>query len=184
METIFTFFESLFKNFTWSRFTFLVFALASTGAGLYFYESYTSHFKLTRIQEEIKVVNQIADLEKRFETQKNSATLKNYISKLQTTFEEPTAAISFYPSLSKDKMERLTYQSLPWVILLVIGAIATKDEKLSFVGGCIVIASPLIVLGYNLPMPDSKWLVNYLYPWGSFSAVLALILFLQRKPGR
>lgn len=65
MESVFNFFESMFKNFTWGRFTFLVFAILIVASGAFVYEAYTSHFKLSRIATELKIVESIIDLEKK-----------------------------------------------------------------------------------------------------------------------
>jgi hypothetical protein len=48
MESIFGFFESLFKNFTWGRLTFVAFTLLLAAGSVLIYEAYTGHLSLRK----------------------------------------------------------------------------------------------------------------------------------------
>lgn len=77
MESIFSFFESLFKNFTWGRFTFLMFTITVLAGSIVVYELYTSQFKLNRIGEELKIIGSIVELEKKLKLSQKTLLAKS-----------------------------------------------------------------------------------------------------------
>lgn len=181
MESIFNFFQGFFKEFTWSRFTFLVFTIFIALSGLIVYELYTNHLKLNRINNELKIAKSIVEIEEKINSLPESSTSRKYFLRLISQIEDNPKEFRFHYNLPTKKLQRIAYQAAPWVIMLLLAIFATKDERGSLVGGIFLIASPLVILGYNLPEPDEKWIINYLYPWGTFAAVMILILYAQRK---
>lgn len=180
MESIFGFFENLLKDFTWGRLTFLAFALLLMGGGLFVYESYTGTFKLNRISAELKIVESIVELEKKVESLPNSSPSKRYFDRLMSESGKSQMEFNFQPGFPAQKLERMFFQCLPWTMLLILIFFTTPTGRSSAIAGVIVIGSPIIVLGYNLPMLKETWVVNYLYPWGMLVSILAFILVWQR----
>lgn len=88
---------------------------------------------------------------------------------------------NFQPGFPAQKLERIFFQCLPWAMLLVLIFFTTSTGRSSAIAGVIVIGSPIVILGYNLPMLEETWVVNYLYPWGTLVSILAFILVWQRR---
>lgn len=181
MESIFSFFESLFKNFTWGRFTFLVFTVAILAGGVAIYELYTGHFKLNRISEELKIIESIVELEKKVEALPESSPSKKYFARLMSEAEKSPAEFNFQPGFPSKKFERIFLQSAPWLLLATLIFLTTSNGRGSATAGVTVLAAPFIALGYNLPELERSWIVNYLYPWGTLSIILILIIAWQRR---
>lgn len=181
MESIFSFFENLFKNFTWGRLTFLFCVVVLAIGSLFVYESYTSSFKLKRIADELKIVEAIVELEKKVEGLPESSPSKRYFDRLMSESGKGPIEFNFQPGFPSQKFERLFYQSLPWGLLLTLIIFTTSSGRGSAVAGVIAMGSPLIVLGYNLPAFEEKWINNYLYPWGVLSLILVFIVVIQQR---
>ncbi|WP_146130264.1 hypothetical protein [Vreelandella songnenensis] len=181
MESIFRFFESLFKNFTWGRFTFLIFALIMSAGSVVIYEVYTNHFKLNRISSELKIIESIVELEKKVESLPEDSPSKRYFARLMAEAESTSVNFSFQPGFPSKKIERISYQSAPWVLLLILIFFTTSRGRGSAIAGVTVIAAPFIVLGYNLPELEKNWIINYLYPWGTLSLILISIVVWQNR---
>lgn len=181
MESIFKFFESLFKNFTWGRFTFLILTLIMVAGSVVLYEVYTSHFKLNRISSELKIIESIVELEKKVESLPDDSPSKKYFARLMAEADSTSVNFSFQPGFPSKKIERISYQSAPWALLLILIFFTTSKGRGSAVAGVTVIAAPLIVLGYNLPQLERMWIINYLYPWGTLSFILISIVAWQNR---
>lgn len=181
MESIFRFFESLFKDFTWGRFTFLIFALIMIAGSVVIYEVYTNHFKLNRISSELKIIESIIELEKKVESLPEDSPSKRYFARLMAEAESTSINLSFQPGFPSKKIERISYQSAPWVLLLILIFFTTSRGRGSAIAGVTVIAAPFIVLGYNLPELEKMWIINYLYPWGTLSLILTSIVAWQNR---
>lgn len=181
MESIFKFFESLFKNFTWGRFTFLILTLIMIAASIVVYEVYTSHFKLNRISNELKIIESIVELEKKVESLPEDSPGKKYFARLVTEAESSAVDFSFQPGFPSKKLKRIFHQSAPWALIVILIFFTTSKGRGSAVAGVTVIAAPFIVLGYNLPELERMWVINYLYPWGMLILILVLIVIWQNR---
>ncbi len=181
MESIFGFFENLFKDFTWGRLTFLALSLILTAGGLFTYESYTGHFKLNRISSELKIVETIVELEKKVETLPENSPSKKYFNRLMSETDKNPIEFNFQPGFPSQKFERIFFQSLPWVFFAILAFFATSRNRNSAVAGIIALGSPFIIIGYNLPAFEAPWIINYAYPWGTLVLILALILVWQGR---
>lgn len=181
MESIFRFFESLFENFTWGRFTFLIFTLIMIAGSVVIYEVYTNHFKLNRISSELKIIESIVELEKKVESLPEDSPSKRYFARLMAEAESTSVNVSFQPGFPSKKIERISHQSAPWVLLLILIFFTTSRSRGSAIAGVTVIAAPFIVLGYNLPDLEKMWIINYLYPWGVLILVLISIVAWQKR---
>ena len=107
MESIFNFFENLFRNFTWGRLTFLVFSIMIICGGAIIYESYTNHFKLKRVDKELKIVESIIKIEKEIELLPDSSPGKRYFSRLISDTEQTTVPLNFQPNIQTYKLQRI-----------------------------------------------------------------------------
>lgn len=181
MESIFNFFDNLFKNFTWGRFTFLIFTVVILIGSVAAYELYTSHFKLKRIGEELKIIESIVNLEKIVETLPENSPSKKYFYRLMAEAEKNPAEFNFQPGFPSKKIERIVFQSAPWALLITLIFFTTSQGRGSAVAGVAMLAAPIIVLGYNLPEFEHSWITKYLYPWGTLTVILALIIIWQRR---
>lgn len=181
MESIFSFFESLFKDFTWGRLTFLTITILLMCGSLFIYESYTGSFRLKRVTTELKIIESIVELENKVESLPDNSPSKIYFNKLMSEAGKNQIDFNFQPGFPSQKLERIAFQCLPWALLLTLIFFTTSTGRSSAIAGVIAIGSPIIILGYNLPTFEKPWLINYLYPWGMLIAVLTIILILQRR---
>ena len=181
MESIFGFFESLFKNFTWGRLTFVALAFILTTGSLVTYEAYTGYLKLTRINTELKIISEIVELEKKIESLPNNSPSKTYFNRLMAEAEKNPMEFNFQPGFATYKLERLSYQSAPWILLLTLVLLTTKTGRITVLAGTVLIASPFIIIGYNLPELEKAWILNWLYPWGTMLITIALIVLWQKN---
>lgn len=180
MESIFNFFQGFFKDFTWSRFTFLFFTVLVGATGLISYEAYTNQFKLNRITNELKIAKAIVEIEKKINELPSTSTSRAYFTNLISEIENNPKEVNLNYTLPTKEIQKIAYQASPWAMILILALFATKDGRGSLVGGISVIAAPLIVVGLNLPELERAWLVNILYPWGTFTIAILLILYYQR----
>ncbi|PPS61821.1 hypothetical protein [Pseudomonas sp. BRM28] len=180
METIFNFFQSFLRDFTWSKLTFLIVVIAISVGGLIAYEIYTSHFKLSRMNSELKVIQVMVELEQKVALLPAESVSKKYFERLTLEAEKKPFNLNIQHNFPSHKFERIFYQALPWGFMFILAALFVTEGKSSALGGISLIAAPFIIVGYNLPSTDSPWIVNYLYPWGAFVGLLFCILYFQR----
>ncbi|RON75160.1 hypothetical protein BK675_02520 [Pseudomonas fluorescens] len=184
MESVFSFFESLFKNFTWGRLTFLIFAIIIASGGIFFYEAYTNHFKLGRISEELKIIEKIIDLEKKVQELPGESPSKQYFTRLMLEADKSPIELNFQQGFSSRKFERLFFQALPWIMMVLLISMTSSGGRVSAIVGVIGLGSPFVVLGYNLPDIGKPWLINYLYPWGVFVFSVGCVVAWQSRQKR
>lgn len=163
------------------RFTFLMLIITILAGGVTVYEIYTSHFKLNRISEELKIVESIVELEKKVETLPEDSPSKKYFERLMTEAQSSSVEFSFQPGFPSRKFERILFQSAPWLLLIVLIFFTKPKRRGAAIAGVTLIGAPFIVLGYNLPVIEKMWVVNYLYPWVAFVVTLFLIVFLKKR---
>lgn len=181
METILNFFESLFKNFTWSRLSAIAAILTISAGGFVAYELYSNNIKLKRVESELRIVSKIIDLENKVSSLPENSPSKKYFNRLVAETEEPTSKINLQFGFPSKKIERIFFQSLPWLIFLTLVFLTTSNGRGSALAGVSMIACPFIVIGYNLPSTDQMWIINYRYPWGTITAIFIAILWAQSR---
>jgi hypothetical protein len=184
LDNVFSFFEKLLINFTWTRLTFLVSLLVTVAGGVFLFEFYTGHFRLGRMEREVKIVEQVVDLSKKVENIPKLESARIAYEKIAKQVAAETAVpplqIGTLPAVSS----RLALGAVPWLVLGVIVLVSTSSGRAAALGGMTVIAVPLIAVGLSLPDSLDPRIPHFIYPWGSLIFVMAVILFLNRKKGR
>jgi hypothetical protein len=98
-----------------------------------------------------------------------------------TEADKSPIEFNFQPGFPSYKFERIFFQSLPWLMMLVLIFLTTSKGRASALAGVTALGSPFIILGYNLPAFERAWITNYLYPWGTLSIILILIIWWQSR---
>lgn len=181
LDNVFSFFEKLLLNFTWTRFTFVVSAVLLLLASLAVFEFYTGHFRLARIEREIRILEQVVDLSKKIEntssTDPSRATYERVAKYIGQQVATPPLQIGNIPELPS----RIIFGSVPWLVLALFVLVTTKTGRLSAIGGMSIFAIPFIVVGANLPDSWDPRITRYLYPWASMVTLVIGIMSVQRR---
>lgn len=181
LDNVFGFFEKLVLNFTWSRFTFLLSLLVFVVMGVATFEFYTGHFRLNRMEREAVILERLVDVAKKVEavpkTEPGRAAFDRMLSQFDKSLSQPPLSLGPLPSVPR----ALIYNILPWALLGVLVLVTTSSGRGSAMGGLIVIATPFVAVGSNLPPFQEEWINNYAYPWGAMLLVLGGIVYVQRR---
>lgn len=185
LEPIVNFFDKLIENFTWRRLSFLVFVLIFAVLALWIYESYTSAFRLARIEKQVALLEKLSVLHA-LPSIRTEAALKQVSTILQKELIATTSTAN------------AEYELLPWgkkvlataaawlVFALFILLIPSSYSSTNAGPGTIfitmvVMASPFIVLAAMIPTFEASW-INYLaYPIGHILLLAVLLLSLQKR---
>lgn len=178
-DNVFKFFEKLVLDFTWTRFTFLLSALLLVVAGVAVFEFYTGHFRLTRLEREAHILEQLAEVAKKVDAipmnDPGRAALDRMLQHLDQEIAQPQLTLGTIPTVSL----KVLYGALPWLVLALLILLTSSTGRGAAMLGIAVIAIPLVILGVNLPTFQPEWINNYGYPWGSMLSVIGIILYMQ-----
>ena len=188
LEPIVTFFEKLIENFSWRRLVFLMIILGLSIAGLWAFESYTSSFRLSRIERQAALLEKLATLSSQ-PALKSDIYLQRANENLQKQLEATTNSSSGeYELLPWGKKVLATVAA--WLVfatflLLLPGSYsAEKGGRLTVFMGVVLVASPFVALSAAIPTFNAVW-VNYLvYPIGHISVFVILVLLSERRKKR
>jgi hypothetical protein len=188
LEPIVAFFDKLIENFSWKRLSFLLVLLALAVVALWAYESYTSAFKLARIERQIALLEKLGDLSAQ-PAMKSQLLLSHANTNLQRQLAGTTSTSDIeYELLPWGK--KVLAAATAWVALTLIILLSPSSHSASNYGsgnilvGVIALASPFLALSAAIPTFDAWW-INYLaYPIGQIAVALLAILLWQRMKRR
>ena len=164
---------------------FLLGLLTLVSVTVWIYESYTDAFRLARIQEEIQLLEQLADLAKKpgvKEDKDLQAVYQGLTRELDAVVNRGVVTLALTPGVRKG----LT-AAAPWVVValfFVPGLLRGEKDPQNALLGFIVFAVPFVFVGTVLPAFSSSWINDWLYPWGSFKVVVVSILLWQRRKAK
>lgn len=182
LEPIVSFFDKLIENFSWRRLLFLLAVLVVGLLALWAYESYTSTFRLARIEKQAVLLERVATVAG-LPSVRSSPALNQAAANLQNQL------------LSTTRSDDSSYELLPWgkkvlsaaaawmifaLFILLLPETYGSSSKGSAFMGMVVVAAPFVALAAAIPTFEASW-INYLgYPVGHIVLLVVLILWLQR----
>jgi hypothetical protein len=180
LESAANIFEKLVSDFTWTRFTIVVFLLFLIGASLVAFESYTRHFALSRIEGEIKSFGELAQLSSKLPVTSNSAQLQRTYDHLLTKLNAQIDGESFHLDELPVWASNAIYAALPWLLMSFLILFTTKTGGAKVYLGMAVVAIPSVIVGAALPEYGRSWINHWVYPWVAIVFCTGLILLWQK----
>ncbi len=178
-EALIAFFERLITQFTWRRLLFVLGLIFVIIAGLAFYEFYTGHFRLGRIDQESALLDKLAAQSKAINSQNPedlsdihralTDDLRHYVMAKQSSFPIPSWILKFLAAI------------VPWLLLALIIRIASSPDGFrSAFGGILIVAIPVAFVGALIPDFKSPWFNYVAYPALAVILIVIPLLLLQR----
>lgn len=178
IDAIIQFFERLITQFSWRRLLFVLTILFIFISALVAYETYTSHFRFNKIDQETKLLNQLTELSKKIKEQ-NGERLTNIFKAILQDLEMHVnygyPAFILHPVLLKAMAA-----AFPWVLMLLLFLFTGKTPKQTY-AGTILFAIPFIIIGICLPNFPRSWINYLLYPFGHFALILMAVMIWQNR---
>lgn len=150
IDPIVQFIEKLITQFSWRRLILVLIILFISVGSLVWFETYTGHFRFNKIENEIKLLDQLTDLSKKIK-QENNDSLTNIFKTITHDFEmhinqpDISRLITIHPALLK-----AIATSIPWALLLLLLILTRTTQKEAFFG-TIAVAIIFIIIGIALP---------------------------------
>jgi hypothetical protein len=173
-------FDHLFKDFTWSKATFLFLMLVLGAVSLFLYESYTATFKLKRINTELSVIDKLVDLEKKVASLPDESPSKKYFERVIANSQGEDIGLPLEMGAPSLATQRLIYQFIPWVVFYLFLAFSTPRDWIQNIFAVLLVASPFVAAGYNLKQFEMVAINNWFIPWGLFIFFMSSIVLWQR----
>ncbi len=180
MDSIFNFFDGLLKNFTWSKFTFIVFVLLIASAAIFMYESYTGSFRLERIKTELEVIESLVELEKKVNVLPDDSPSKEYFNRVINNTEQKEFSLPLKLGTPTISPKNWVYLYAPWLLFLVMLVFSSRGDRIQNIAGIVLIGTPFAIGGYYLPYLG---ILSWIYPWACFVLFMIFIYALQRRKG-
>lgn len=181
LDNVFAFFEKLVINFTWTRLTLVAGILLLFAGGTVTFEFYTGHFRLNRIEREVKILDQLIDISKKIENTGKADPVRLAYDRLSRQITPDSDPLSLQLGPLPDFPSRIVWASIPWFALGLLVLITTKSGRWSAISGMLVIAAPFIAVGVSLPDNWDFRILRYVYPWVTMLAVVVAIFVIQRR---
>jgi hypothetical protein len=186
MQPIVDFFEKLISEFTWRRMLFVIIILVSGVAGLVLFEWYTASSALTRLEKELKILNQLA---KSFQSNGIDVnpllkdTYDEMAQELNNLAANHPVKFGASPSLNfPEWFRKVLFTLLPWSLLsILLFLLAEATERGKTFGGLIIISIPFILI--SIFIPTNLVFNQFVYPWGSFALAVGLIFWISKRNG-
>jgi len=180
-EAIVQFIERLITQFTWKRFFFALLIIFLFASLVFLFETYTGYFRLNKIDREVKLLMQLAELSKKTREENNdkltnlsNSVIKEYEVYVNNRF--PVLAFNLHPAILK-----AVAAAFPWALMLLFFFISGPTQKEALFG-TLVIAVFFIGIGVALPSYEHSSINYFWYPIGHFLfIVLAVVIWQKRK---
>ena len=180
LDSVFSFFEKLLINFTWTRFTFLVGAVCLVVGSLLSFEFYTGHFRLERMEHQLTLLEKLVTLGPKVEKLNLADPARTAYVLLEEQVEKEIKGIDLPAITMPGIPSRTLYTCIPWLALGLLVSLTTKGNRLTALAGMTMFAAPIIAIGLNLPESWNPWILNHGYPWGSMLLVVLGIILYQK----
>jgi|GEM_PF-2391570 len=180
LDPVFNFFDKLIDQFSWKRLIFVVSLLCLFIVGVIVFESYTGHFRLTRIEKTLDLIAKFNALPPELMQQSKediSGATKGLAKDIDaftngnaTPFSIDTASLKIIAALA------------PWLLFAAVLPIVSGTESTrATIGGILMCAIPAAGIGYFLPSYEKAW-INYLgFPFGYFVVSVYLVMSSQNR---
>jgi len=176
-DGIIQFTEKLIDQFSWRRLLFIVITIVLVISVLWIYETYTKHFIFNKIEQEIRLLNQVTDLSEKVKEQNNEKLtniLKAIIDELEIHINHHYPFFGFHRIILK-----LISAAIPWALMTLFFTL-TKASKDAF-WGIMLVAIPCIIIAICLPTFSHLWINYILYPIGHFVLIVIVIIIWQNR---
>ena len=179
IEPVVHFFEKLVTKFTWPRMIFTIVVFALTLAGVSFFELYTGHFRLARIETASNLLDKLISQSKTI-SPNEAEPIREIHAALVGDLRIYTTKQSQAP-IPPWILKCLAAVS-PWVLLSIFMLFIIKDSHRAVIGGIFVFSIPFVVIGALLPDLRPPWLNYVVYPILScVCVVIPLVILGNRK---
>jgi hypothetical protein len=178
IDPIIEFFEKLITQFTWRRLFFILIVLFIAIGVLVWYETYTGHFRLNKIERTTKLLTQLTELSEKIKKENNEKLtniFQGITNDLNLYVNHSGTAFSIHPVVLK-AMSAAT----PWVFMILAFLLSGTTTK-QMIFGTLFLAIPFSIIGAILPDYTHVWINYLLYPVGHFFVIIALILIYQNR---
>lgn len=185
MDALFRFFEELITKFSARRLAMLIALLVFVALAFLVYETYTAAFRLARMEKSVRLLEALVELESEEALHRNPV-----LSDVHLRFTAQLSSLTRGPQknqLLPPVALKLLAALFPWLLLILPflwQRIRGNGSATKTLIGAVVMALPFVVVGGLLPLASREWINYWLYPWGSFFAVLVLILVLSKLTGK
>lgn len=179
LSPIFEFFEKLIEQFTWKRLLLTFSILATIGLCLIIFESYTGHFKLSRIHNTIDVLQKSTSLPDYIteESKRELANIfKSVTEELEGFSDGSSTAFSLHPSVLKGLAA-----FAPWLFLMLLLFMSGTEGGREAAIGIVMLSVPFSIVGAILPDFSRSW-INYLaYPILHCALLVAVVMLWHKR---
>jgi hypothetical protein len=184
LESAANIFEKLVSDFTWTRFTFVVFLLVAVVLSSFVFESYTRHFALSRIDTEIRALSELARLSPKVPVTADSAQFQrgydHLLAKLNAQIDGESFQLDQLPIWASNAI----YAAIPWLFMSFFLLLATKTGRAKAYAGMATVALPFVIVGGLIPEFGRNWINHWAYPWGTMVLCVCAIVLLQKRKAR
>jgi predicted PurR-regulated permease PerM len=104
IDPLIQFFEKLITQFSWRRLIFILVVLFISIGVLAWYETYTGHFRLNKIEHTTKLLSQLTELSEKIKKENNSKLtniFEGVTKDLDMYVNHPVTAFSIHPAILK-----------------------------------------------------------------------------------
>ncbi len=143
------------------------------------YESYTGHFRLSRIDKASNLLEKLADLSPKVEKSNNenlSNIFKSISNDLESYVSHNTTPFSINSSILKSMAA-----AVPWVLFAMLLPFVGEGGTKQAIAGIVLASVPFIIGAAYLPDFEQSWLNYFAYPFGHFVLVVSLVMLWQSK---
>ena len=182
VDGVFPFLEKLVTDFNIRRLIVVLTLISLVLGGIVFFESYTGHFRLSRLAASTEVLEQLSNLEASTEDAKLeslskskqaiSEDLRAFVSRETRAFQLPRWAM------------KAGAMGIPWLVVLLLmiasGGITAKETII----GVSIIAVPLMIISVYLPDFPQAWINYCLIPLASCFLVVVPLAIYGNKTGK
>jgi hypothetical protein len=172
------------SDFTWPRFTFVVFLMVAIVLSLFVFESYTRHFALSRIDTEIRAFSELARLSPKIQATADSAQFQrgydHLLAKLNAQIDGESFQLDQLPIWASNAI----YAAIPWLVMSFLLLLATKTGRSKAYVGMTAVALPFVIVGGVMPEFGRSWINHWVYPWGIMILCVWAIVLLQKRKAR
>ncbi|EMI20528.1 membrane protein [Rhodopirellula maiorica SM1] len=179
MDQIVQFFEKLVTEFTWRRLGFILALLFLAIICTTFYEMYTGHFRLGRIERAADLLTQLSEQAEQISESKSDDAKEVH----KALLNDLAAYVSPEPVQvsAPDWLWKAGAAAVPWLLLAIVFYFVTEDDFGNLLGGLLIVAIPIAFIGAVLPDFSRSWINYYGYPIGAMILVLVPMFLISNR---
>lgn len=179
LDPLFNFFEKLIDQFSWRRLIFVALILVLSSISLIVFESYTGHFRLSKIEKTVDIIAKLNELPPDI-TKQGRESIINTTKILSQDLESFSGGNSTPFSINVNLLKVIAALA-PWLLFAAILPLTGNNGSKEALIGIIVCAIPSGIIGFYLPLFAGEW-VNYVaFPFGYFIVAVALVMLWHKR---